>query len=171
DVFFVVDDDHSPHYITRLTASARAGTVPPMKSLGVVAILLSACAHDSGGAAGTAGPENVPAGKYALHLKLNPGEVRKYQVEVQVQYKVLVKDAQKFDAPMTMKFTQVLETGQKGADGATELKERIENLDISAEGELGDQMKPMMAGLTKVVIISNLRRDGTIASTKTEGAD
>jgi hypothetical protein len=142
-----------------------------MKSFALVSLLLSACAHDSGGAGGSGGPQNVPAGKYALQLKLNPGEVRKYQVEVQVHTKALMNDAPVFDAPMTMKFTQVLETGQKGADGATELKERIENLDFSAEGPFGDQIKPMMAGLTKVVIISNIRPDGTIASTKTEGAD
>ena len=135
-----------------------------------LAILVAACAHD-GSSSTTAAPENVPAGKYALHLKLNPGEVRKYQVEVQVHSKALMNDAPVFDMPMTMKFLQVLETGQRAGDGTTELKERIENLDVTAEGQMGDMIKQMAQGLNKVVIVSNVRPDGTVASSKTEGIE
>jgi hypothetical protein len=142
-----------------------------MKSFALVSLLLSACAHDSGGSAGAAGPENVPAGKYALHLKLNPGEVRKYQVEVKVQTKVMANDAPMFEAPMLLKFLAVLETGPRANDGTTQLKERVENLEVHVEGPFASQLEPLFKGLDKVAVISNLRPDGSVMSSKTEGAD
>jgi hypothetical protein len=138
-----------------------------MSKIFALALIVAACAHEGGSGA----PENVPAGKYALRLKLNPGEVRKYDVQVQVHTKVVANDATMFDAPMTMKFTTVLETGQRGSDGTTELKERFENLDVNAEGQMGDMIKQMAQGLNKVVIVSSVRPDGTVASSKTEGGE
>lgn len=141
------------------------GYRPRMQKTLALAFLVAACAHEGGSATS----QNVPAGKYALQLKFNPGEVRKYAVNVMVHTKVSMNDAQMFDAPMTMKFTQVLETGQHTADG-TELKQRFENVDMVAEGPMADQIKPMLGGLDKVVIISTVRPDGSVASTRTEGA-
>jgi hypothetical protein len=138
-----------------------------MKAFVLVPILLAACAHDSGSVSGPA----VPAGKYALQLKLNPGEVRKYTVQVKVHTKALVNDATMFDSPMTMKYTAVLETGARGADGTTELKEHFENFDFSAEGPMGEMIKQMAQGLNKAVVISSVRPDGTTASSKTEGVE
>jgi hypothetical protein len=158
--------------------------------LGAVCAL--GCAHDkaSGGepkaaeapaaaaakpAPGTCAPaggaQAAPQGKYAIRLKLVSGEVRRYTMELNVHTKVLANDAPMMDMPMKMKFVQIYEVGGPGAGGAIVLKQRFEDFDIAAEGPMGEMMKQLAQGMNKVTVTAQVCPDGSIASSKVEGAD
>jgi hypothetical protein len=132
--------------------------------------IVVSCAHEPA-PTGTQAEAAVPPGKYALKLRLAPGEVRRYAVSVDVHTTVSANDATMMDAPLKMSYVDVLEVGASGNDGATELKERLENIQVTAEGPMGEMIKQATDSLGKVVMVSRLTADGKTVSTRSEGAD
>ncbi len=139
----------------------------------MVAILgaLGACAHDQPASSAVASAPAAPPGKYALQLKLTAGDVRRYAVEVNLRVKASANDVPVMDAPAKMTYLDVLQIGSASGDGATEIKERFENFQVSGEGQMGEMMKQMMGPMGKIVVTTSVKPDGTVVSTKTDGAE
>src|SRR5262249_48906722 len=174
--FLVVVEDHrvSEVIIARLTPPARRAYRPPHAKArgyggnsgraGRVRSRSAGFLIGRAGAGGTTGQVRAPAQAHGWRRASLRGRGN-------LRVKASANDVPVMDAPAKMTYLDVLQIGSASGDGATEIKERFENFQVSGEGQMGEMMKQMMGPMGKIVVTTRVKPDGTVVSTKTDGAE
>jgi hypothetical protein len=106
----------------------------------------------------------------AVALHLVAGAVWRYKIELNVYTRVASSGAPMSDVPLKISYVDRIEVGATDAEGGSELRERLESVQISGEGQSEILLDTLRRTIERAAIMTHVRADGAVAPSRLEGS-